>query len=47
MYFLLPAFKKMGFYRKNYGKKKFVSKDNINNRGFSAKVIGKKKVYLM
>ena len=47
MYFLLPAFRKMGFYRKSYGKKKYFSKDNINNRGFSAKVIGKKKVYLM
>ena len=47
MYFLLPAFKKMGFYRKDFGKKNYYINDNFGNRGFSAKITGKKKVFLM
>jgi hypothetical protein len=47
MYFLLPAFKKMGFYRKDFGKRNYYFNDNFGNRGFSAKITGKKKVFLM
>ena len=33
--------------KKDYGKRNYYINDNFGNRGFSAKITGKKKVFLM